>query len=135
MGWLDIADDEMEAGSGFMSTSRSIVARHPYRALTKFSSSLWSATADIALPFPSDPGTRGSFCNTERHLPTALAGSKENGECALLWWWNRRLAVDSDDCRSSYVTRASGSPDIGCSSSDSIDASDGNTEGFSDYQR
>ena len=35
------------------------------------------------------------------------------------------FAVDRDDCRSSNVTRANGSPDIGCSPSGSTDASDG----------
>ena len=35
------------------------------------------------------------------------------------------FAVDRDDCRSGNVTRANGSPDIGCSPSGSTDASDG----------
>jgi hypothetical protein len=35
------------------------------------------------------------------------------------------FAVDSDDCKCSDVSCASGSPDIGCSPSDSMDTSDG----------
>lgn len=45
------------------------------------------------------------------------------------------LAVDSDDCRRSGVTVVSGSLDIGCSPSDSMDSSGGNTEGLSNYKR
>ncbi|EDR03886.1 uncharacterized protein LACBIDRAFT_331027 [Laccaria bicolor S238N-H82] len=102
-------------------TPRSIVARHPCQVLSN-SSSLWSATADIALPFPSPRWPTSSGTTPANSvLNPGKTGSPSSSSL-------------SDDCRSSDVTRASGCPDIGWSPYDSMDASDGNTEGFNDYQ-
>ena len=76
-----------------------------------------------------------STCNIERCLPTAFARSRKTRSpyyCGRMPFV-LPLKLGSDDCRSSDVTRVIGSPNIGCSPSDSMDASDGNTEGFSDY--
>ena len=117
----------LEVGHEFISMPRSIVARHPRRALSNSSSFLWSATTENAAIIPIRPRCPRSTRNKERPLPTAFARSRETGS-ALSYCGGGMLsvfAVDSDDCRSSNVTRANGSPDIGCSPSDSVDASDG----------
>ena len=107
----------------------------PRRALSISSSSLWSATIDIALSFPSHPGTRDRPVRRNDICQQCLLDPGNMGSAQYCGSGTPFFAVDSDDCRSSDVTPASSSPDIRCSPSDSMDASDGNTEGPSDYQR
>ena len=50
----------------------------------------WDRCASSPSNFFS-PSGQPPHCNTERHLPTAFAWSRENGERVLLWWWNALL--------------------------------------------
>ena len=119
----------------FMSMPRSIVARHPRRALTNSSSFLGRPPQTTSPSSPSDLGVQDRpVTKNDTYQQRSLDPGKTRS--ALSYCGGGMLsvfAVDSDDCRSSNVARASGSPDIGCSPSDSVDASDGNIENRSNY--
>ena len=76
----------------------------------------------VRLTTPSDPSTRDRpVTQNDTCQQRLLDPGKTRSALYCGGGVSFVFAVDSDDCKCSDVTRASGSPDIGCSPSDSMD--------------
>ena len=109
----------LEVGHEFISMPRSIVARHPRRALSNSSSFLCQPPQRTPPSFPSDLGVQDQpVTKNDTYQQRSLYPGKTGRALYCGGGMLSVFAVDSDDYRSSNVTRTNGSPDIGCSPSE-----------------